>query len=169
MIVDVKGTGVKNAANFLKDYAIYVYVTEDGLVSTQIDKGQKIKNYVHNNTFRQCLTNIYGDNINWNNDNFDQQFTYTIPAGYKAENMHVVAFVAPKLGNKATPKSELVVNQTNLTNVVVLTAGIENANVDAQDEIVARYNLAGQKIDTAQKGVNIVKYKSGKVVRVIVK
>lgn len=83
--------------------------------------------------------------------------------------MHVVAFVAPKLGNKATPKSELVVNQTNLTNVVVLTAGIENANVDAQDEIVARYNLAGQKIDTAQKGVNIVKYKSGKVVRVIVK
>ena len=169
LIVDVKGTGVKNAANFLKDYAIYVYVTEDGLVSPQIDKGQKIKNYVHNNTFRQCLTNIYGDNINWNNDNFDQQFTYTIPAGYKAENMHVVAFVAPKLGNKSTPKSELVVNQTNLTNVVVLTAGIENANVDAQDEIVARYNLAGQKIDTAQKGVNIVKYKSGKVVRVIVK
>ena len=169
LIVDVKGTGVKNAANFLKDYAIYVYVTEDGLVSPQIDKGQKIKNYVHNNTFRQCLTNIYGDNINWNNDNFDQQFTYTIPAGYKAENMHVVAFVAPKLGNKATPKSELVVNQTNLTNVVVLTAGIENANVDSQDEIVARYNLAGQKIDTAQKGVNIVKYKSGKVVRVIVK
>ncbi len=169
LIVDVKGTGVKNAANFLKDYAIYVYVTEDGLVSPQIDKGQKIKNYVHNNTFRQCLTNIYGDNINWNNDNFDQQFTYTIPAGYKAENMHVVAFVAPKLGNNATPKSELVVNQTNLTNVVVLTAGIENANVDAQDEIVARYNLAGQKIDTAQKGVNIVKYKSGKVVRVIVK
>ena len=56
-----------------------------------------------------------------------------------------------------------------MTNVVVLTAGIENANVDAQDEIVARYNLAGQKIDTAQKGVNIVKYKSGKVVRVIVK
>lgn len=169
LIVDVKGTGVKNAANFLKDYAIYVYVTEDGLVSPQIDKGKKITNYVHNNTFRQCLTNIYGDNINWNNDNFDQQFTYTIPAGYKAENMHVVAFVAPKLGNKATPKSELVVNQTNLTNVVVLTAGIENANVDAQDEIVARYNLAGQKIDTAQKGVNIVKYKSGKVVRVIVK
>lgn len=169
LIVDVKGTGVKNAANFLKDYAIYVYVTEDGLVSPQIDKGQKIKNYVHNNTFRQCLTNIFGDNINWNNDNFDQQFTYTIPAGYKAENMHVVAFVAPKLGNNATPKSELVVNQTNLTNVVVLTAGIENANVDAQDEIVARYNLAGQKIDTAQKGVNIVKYKSGKVVRVIVK
>ena len=34
---------LKNAANFLKDYAIYVYVTEDGLVSTQIDKGQKIK------------------------------------------------------------------------------------------------------------------------------
>lgn len=169
LIVNVKGTGVKNAANFLKDYAIYVYVTEDGLVSPQIDKGQKIKNYVHNNTFRQCLTNIYGDNINWNNDNFDQKFTYTIPTGYKAENMHVVAFVAPKLGNNATPKSELVVNQTNLTNVVVLTAGIENANVDAQDEIVARYNLAGQKIDTAQKGVNIVKYKSGKVVRVIVK
>jgi len=52
---------------------------------------------------------------------------------------------------------------------VTTTAGIEDASMDNDNEIVARYNLAGQKIDTAQKGVNIVKYKNGKVVRVIVK
>ena len=168
LVVKVKGTGVKSAADFLKDYALYVYVTEDGIVGPQIDKGQKIMKYVHNNTFRQCLTNIYGDNINWNGDNFDQQLTYDIPKGQLAANMHVVAFVAPKLGNSATPKSELVVNQTNMVAVTV-TAGIENTNADADNEIVARYNLAGQKIDTAQKGVNIVKYKNGKVMKVIVK
>ncbi|MGP1545560.1 MAG: Omp28-related outer membrane protein [Prevotella intermedia] len=168
MVVDVKGTGVKNAGGFLKDYALYVYVTEDGIVSPQIDKGQKIKNYVHNNTFRQCLTNINGDNITWNGDNFDKQFTYDIPAGYNASKMHVVAFVAPKLGNSAIPMTELVVNQTNMVEVTT-TAGIEDASMDNDNEIVARYNLAGQKIDTAQKGVNIVKYKNGKVVRVIVK
>ena len=168
MVVDVKGTGVKNAGGFLKDYALYVYVTEDGIVSPQIDKGQKIKNYVHNNTFRQCLTNINGDNITWNGDNFDKQFTYDIPADYNASKMHVVAFVAPKLGNSAIPMTELVVNQTNMVEVTT-TAGIEDATVDTDNEIVARYNLAGQKIDTAQKGVNIVKYKNGKVVRVVVK
>ncbi len=168
MVVDVKGTGVKNAGGFLKDYALYVYVTEDGIVSPQIDKGQKIKNYVHNNTFRQCLTNINGDNITWNGDNFDKQFTYDIPAAYNASKMHVVAFVAPKLGNSATPITELVVNQTNMVEVTT-TAGIEDASMDNDNEIVARYNLAGQKIDTAQKGVNIVKYKNGKVVRVVVK
>ena len=168
MVVDVKGTGVKNAGGFLKDYALYVYVTEDGIVSPQIDKGQKIKNYVHNNTFRQCLTNITGDNITWNGDNFDKQFTYDIPAGYNASKMHVVAFVAPKLGNSAIPMTELVVNQTNMVEVTT-TAGIEDASMDNDNEIVARYNLAGQKIDTAQKGVNIVKYKNGKVVRVVVK
>ncbi|ATV53216.1 hypothetical protein CTM50_09330 [Prevotella intermedia] len=168
MVVDVKGTGVKNAGGFLKDYALYVYVTEDGIVSPQIDKGQKIKNYVHNNTFRQCLTNINGDNITWSGDNFDKQFTYDIPAGYNASKMHVVAFVAPKLGNSAIPMTELVVNQTNMVEVTT-TAGIEDASMDNDNEIVARYNLAGQKIDTAQKGVNIVKYKNGKVVRVIVK
>lgn len=168
MVVDVKGTGVKNAGGFLKDYALYVYVTEDGIVSPQIDKGQKIKNYVHNNTFRQCLTNINGDNITWNGDNFDKQFTYDIPAAYNASKMHVVAFVAPKLGNSAIPMTELVVNQTNMVEVTT-TAGIEDATVDTDNEIVARYNLAGQKIDTAQKGVNIVKYKNGKVVRVVVK
>lgn len=169
LVVDVKGLGVKSAANFLKDYVLYVYVTEDGLVSPQIDKGQRIKNYVHNGTFRQCLTNINGDNITWSGDNFDKQFTYTIPAGYKADNMHVVAFVAPKLGDKSIAVDEHVVNQTNIADVVVLTAGIENASMDADNEIVARYNLAGQKIDKAQKGVNIVKYKNGKVVRVVVK
>ncbi|WP_144009820.1 Omp28-related outer membrane protein [Prevotella intermedia] len=168
MVVDVKGTGVKNAGGFLKDYALYVYVTEDGIVSPQIDKGQKIKNYVHNNTFRQCLTNINGDNITWSGDNFDKQFTYDIPAGYNASKMHVVAFVAPKLGNSAIPMTELVVNQTNMVEVTT-TAGIEDASMDNDNEIVARYNLAGQKIDTAQKGVNIVKYKNGKVVRVVVK
>ena len=93
LVVKVKGTGVKSAADFLKDYALYVYVTEDGIVGPQIDKGQKIMKYVHNNTFRQCLTNIYGDNINWNGDNFDQQLTYDIPKGQLAANMHVVAFV----------------------------------------------------------------------------
>ncbi len=168
MVVDVKGTGVKNAGGFLKDYALYVYVTEDGIVSPQIDKGQKIKNYVHNNTFRQCLTNINGDNITWSGDNFDKQFTYDIPADYNASKMHVVAFVAPKLGNSAIPMTELVVNQTNMVEVTT-TAGIEDASMDNDNEIVARYNLAGQKIDTAQKGVNIVKYKNGKVVRVVVK
>lgn len=168
MVVDVKGTGVKSAAGFLKDYGLYVYVTEDGLVSPQIDKGSKIKNYVHNNTFRQCLTNINGDNITWNGDNFDKQFTYDIPAGYNASKMHVVAFVAPKLGNSAIPMTELVVNQTNMVEVTT-TAGIEDASMDNDNEIVARYNLAGQKIDTAQKGVNIVKYKNGKVVKVVVK
>ncbi|APW31280.1 hypothetical protein BWX39_00645 [Prevotella intermedia ATCC 25611 = DSM 20706] len=168
MVVDVKGTGVKNAGGFLKDYGLYVYVTEDGIVSPQIDKGQKIKNYVHNNTFRQCLTNINGDNITWNGDNFEKQFTYDIPAAYNASKMHVVAFVAPKLGNSAIPMTELVVNQTNMVEVTT-TAGIEDATVDTDNEIVARYNLAGQKIDTAQKGVNIVKYKNGKVVRVVVK
>ncbi len=169
LVVDVKGLGVKSAANFLKDYVLYVYVTEDGLVSPQIDKGQRIKNYVHNGTFRQCLTNINGDNITWSGDNFDKQFTYTIPAGYNADKMHVVAFVAPKLGDKSIAVDEHVVNQTNMADVVVLTAGIENASMDADNEIVARYNLAGQKIDKAQKGVNIVKYKNGKVVRVVVK
>lgn len=168
MVVDVKGTGVKNAADFLKDYGLYVYVTEDGLVSPQIDKGAKIKNYVHDNTFRQCLTNINGDNITWSGDNFDKQFTYDIPADFNASKMHVVAFVAPKLGNSAIPMTELVVNQTNMVEVTT-TAGIEDATVDTDNEIVARYNLAGQKIDTAQKGVNIVKYKNGKVVRVVVK
>lgn len=168
MVVDVKGTGVKNAADFLKDYGLYVYVTEDGLVSPQIDKGAKIKNYVHDNTFRQCLTNINGDNITWSGDNFDKQFTYDIPADYNASKMHVVAFVAPKLGNSAIPMTELVVNQTNMVEVTT-TAGIEDASMDNDNEIVARYNLAGQKIDTAQKGVNIVKYKNGKVVRVVVK
>ncbi len=168
MVVDVKGTGVKNAGGFLKDYALYVYVTEDGIVSPQIDKGQKIKNYVHNNTFRQCLTNINGDNITWSGDNFEKQFTYDIPADFNASKMHVVAFVAPKLGNSAIPMTELVVNQTNMVEVTT-TAGIEDASMDNDNEIVARYNLAGQKIDTAQKGVNIVKYKNGKVVRVVVK
>ena len=68
------------------------------------------------------MTNINGDNITWNGDNFDKQFTYDIPAEYNASKMHVVAFVAPKLGNSAIPMTELVVNQPTWLKLLLLQA-----------------------------------------------
>jgi hypothetical protein len=49
------------------------------------------------------------------------------------------------------------------------TTGIKdvNANDDNATE-VARYNAAGQQINGAQKGINIIKMSNGKTVKVIV-
>ncbi|WP_028897376.1 Omp28-related outer membrane protein [Prevotella sp. HUN102] len=168
LAINVKGTGVEGAAELLKNYSLYVYVTEDGIVERQLDNGKWIPDYVHNNVFRDCLTDVKGDNITWSGNNFESKFTYTIPAKYKAENMNVIAFVAPKLGDPSITVNNLVVNQTNKAKVVAAT-GIENATIGEENEIVAYYNIAGQKFDAPQKGVNIVKYKNGKTQKVIVK
>lgn len=49
--------------------------------------------------------------------------------------------------------------------------GIQNVNAAAasDSEVVARYNAAGQRIASAQPGLNIVKYANGKTVKVLVK
>ena len=43
MVVDVKGTGVKNAGGFLKDYALYVYVTEDGSLAHRLIRDKRLR------------------------------------------------------------------------------------------------------------------------------
>lgn len=64
---------------------------------------------------------------------------------------------------ESDPSGYVTVNLSNNT------TGIKSANAAADASTVARYNINGQRIGEAQRGVNILRMSDGSVRKVIVK
>lgn len=162
--VTVKGTGVSQASKLLKDDAIYVYITESGLVGQQYSSGVWQNQYDHNNVLRAVLSDVNGDDITWSGDDFTYTTSYTLPSDWKEENLYIVAFIAPKPGDIY----KMAVNNCEKVQLNLNPAGIHSINSAATTE-AARYTLDGRQISAPQHGINIVRMSDGSVRKVLVK
>lgn len=166
LTVSVAGQGVEGAASSLAGYGLFVYITEDGLKAYQKSGGA---NYVHDHTFRAALGTVLGNDIKWNGDNYENSYTYKVPADYVTSNMHIIAFIAPKVSYRTPNHLNMDVNNCEITDLEDPT-GIEETTADGKNaEVVARYNAAGQQISAPETGVNILKLSNGKTIKVVVK
>ena len=166
LTVSVAGQGVEGAASSLAGYGLFVYITEDGLKAYQMSGGA---NYVHDHTFRAALGTVLGNDIKWNGDNYENSYTYKVPADYVTSNMHIIAFIAPKVSYRTPNHLNMDVNNCEITELED-PAGIEETTADGKNaEVVARYNAAGQQISAPETGVNILKLSNGKTIKVVVK
>lgn len=168
--VTVSGKGVKDAAKYLANEGVYVYLAEDSLKYTQVSAG-KLVDATHNHAFRVALgKGILGNAITgWDGDNFTMTFTCDLDSAWKPQYMKAVAFVAP-LFSKIQTYAELAVNQCEEAPLQYdATAAIRriDATSDNNTAVVARYNLAGQRVNNSYKGVMIVKLANGKTVKVL--
>ncbi|MBR1549917.1 MAG: Omp28-related outer membrane protein [Bacteroidales bacterium] len=75
---------------------VTVYLVEDSLIAFQ-QGDDNIPNYRHDHVVRACLTDAWGDadiiTSTAANARFSKTFTYTLPAGLRANKCHLVAFV----------------------------------------------------------------------------
>lgn len=166
LTVSVAGQGVEGAASSLAGYGLFVYITEDGLKAYQSSGGA---NYIHDHTFRAALGTVLGNDIKWNGDNYENSYTYKVPADYVTSNMHIIAFIAPKVSYRTPNHLNMDVNNCEITDLEDPT-GIEETTADGKNaEVVARYNAAGQQISAPETGVNILKLSNGKTIKVVVK
>lgn len=85
-----------------------VYITEDGLVAPQVSGGN---NYVHNNVLRKALVSVKGVTINKTGNTYKNEFTYTIPSNWNADNLNIVAFISRPLRPNAL--TDLYVTNAN--------------------------------------------------------
>ena len=169
-VVTVSGKGVKDAAKYLANEGVYVYLAEDSLKYTQVSDG-KLVDATHNHAFRVALgKGVLGNTITgWDGDNFTMTFTCDLDSAWKPQYMKAVAFVAP-LFRKVQTYAELAVNQCEEAPLKFdATTAIRNIDVKSADNtaVVARYNLAGQRVNNSYKGVMIVKLANGKTVKVL--
>lgn len=180
--VTVKGKGVKGAGKILEDAVLGLYITENGLVSGQLNQGKWITKYNHENVLRVIGTEKpYGDPITWNGDNFEKTYEIEIPKGtydYSQGNtLNAVAFVSlPFLfenGGKIYANGDLNnvwVNQCQFLQIAEgASTAIKGVETSENATVVARYAADGSQISAPVKGINILKMSDGTTRKVVVK
>ena len=93
------------------DAKLTVYITENNLVAAQIDQGTVVSDYVHNNVLRKVLGSVKGVTLQKNGNTYTNEFTYTIPATWKENDLNIVAFISRPL--RASALSDLYVTNAN--------------------------------------------------------
>ena len=96
------------------DCKLTVYITEDGIVARQLNQGTWVSNFVHNGVLRRAVNSIKGSDLNIDGATYKNEFTYTIPTAWNADNLNIVAFISRPIMNGASGVyTDLFVNQVN--------------------------------------------------------
>lgn len=180
--ITVKGTGVKGAGKILEDAVLGLYITENGLVSGQLNQGKWITKYNHENVLRVIGTdNPWGDAITWDGDNFEKTYEVTIPKKTydysKGNTLNAVAFVSLpfmfEIDGKRYANGDLYnvwVNQCQFLQIAEGNAtSIKGVETSENATVVARYAADGSQISAPVKGINILKMSDGTTRKVVVK
>ncbi|MDR0863666.1 MAG: Omp28-related outer membrane protein [Candidatus Symbiothrix sp.] len=169
-----------------------IYLTEEGLIANQSGGGT---NFEHNHVIRKFITPTWGDDVTYSDDNsFSKSYTFTLPAAWKSENMHVVAFVSnynsANVNDCNVYNAESVsldgndeldgivrVEKINATAYIYGNSLVINADVPVQS--IAIYNVAGQKVlsstavgktvpvERLSRGIYLVKLKTAEGERTV--
>lgn len=96
------------------DSKLTVYITEDGIVARQLNGSRWVTNFVHNGVMRKALNSVKGNSLNRDGNKYKNEFTFTIPSTWNADNLNVVAFISRPLTNGASGVySDMFVDQAN--------------------------------------------------------
>lgn len=150
-----KVTAIRNAIfSYLYPGAqLSVWIVEDGCLTQAAQSGSGDK--IHDHVFRATLTpTIFGESIDWNDDEYTETFTYNVPANSDPANMQVVAFIAMPNTPDAT--------KYDVANVNVLpfdqaeTAGIQGV-INGDSEVLKReyFDLQGRPLQSPNGGLYI--------------
>lgn len=179
--ITIKGTGVKGAGKILEDAVLGLYITENGLVSGQLNGGKWVTKYNHENVLRVIGTeNPWGDAITWDGDNFEKTYEVSISADFFEDSnntFNAVAFVSLPFmfeidGKRYVngDKNNVWVNQCQFLQIPEGTGtAIKGVETSENATVVARYAADGSQISAPVKGINILKLSDGTTRKVIVK
>ena len=168
--ITVTGTGVEKANELLEDYALFVLVKENNVDGRQGNENGMLDDVKHQDVLRGYVSDVKGDNdLVWNGDNFTKTYDFAIQNNWKPADLEVVAFIAPKVKEIGFNLENLAVQNCISEPLANDANAIDNIPTDSNAKEIGRYNVKGQRISAPQKGINIVKFSNGKVLKEIVK
>lgn len=168
--ITVTGTSVEKANELLEDYALFVLVKENNVDGRQGNENGMLDDVKHQDVLRGYVSDVKGDNdLVWNGDNFTKTYDFAIQNNWKPVDLEVVAFIAPKVKEIGFNLENLAVQNCISEPLANDANAIDNIPTDSNAKEIGRYNVKGQRISAPQKGINIVKFSNGKVLKEIVK
>lgn len=176
LVIKVSGEAEDVFNEFMgDDAAITVYLTEDSLISRQMEFTELdwVDKYVHNHVLRAFVTDKFGDGINWDGNKYENVFTAKIDDTWKTENMEIVAFIGHRIAfdgeNFTTPLNKAWVDNAETAKFSGTTAVDGVVASGANAKVIARYTVDGCKVDAPVKGINILKMSDGRILKVMVR
>ena len=155
-------TGESNKGYDTENALLTVYLTEDNVKAKNQSGASK---FYHQHVIRDYNSN-WGDALTWNDNKFSATYEFDVDEAWKKDDLKVVAFL-----NKHNTKNRLDNRIENVTGKDLIEKPTAIESVGSADNAVevARYNVAGQRINGKQKGLNIVKLSNGTTLKVVVK
>lgn len=139
---------------------INVWLTESGLSAADNPRygqmtgsGKLDMTFVHNNTLRSSLTGSWGQSLSLGLAPYSKSYTTTLPAGWVAENMEIVAFISNY--DSHNPDNCLVHNSAALPLRHLLAPVDGVVSVTPTADATPTFDLSGRTILPATKGVFI--------------
>ena len=188
--VKVFGDAVSNIDAVMGDAVLTVYLTEDRVRSAQLEMNQDGTSsstqsaYRHYNVLRAILSEPLGDALTFDGGKYEKTYTTEYenaqtlgPAG----RLRIVAAISRPITYSYSETQKQNVFNTSVrdawvTNANMCNVGGTTADSDAisnvelsSDEVEAVYSLDGRIITNPTRGLKIVRFKSGKTRKVIVK
>ena len=114
------------------DARLTVQLAEDSVETVRAQSGSG--EHVQNHVYRQSLTPILGDDIQWANNRLSRSFTLTVPDAWNPKFLSVVAMVNRPVGNDSR---EIEILNVNNAPVMRQQTGIAD-NTAADERVISR-------------------------------
>ena len=175
--IGVSGEVVDDFRQVMGDLGLTLMLTENKVTGRQsVVKNNNVvtdSKYEHNSVLRTYLTAATGDKMNIADGKYTANYSYTLPASWKADDMRVVAVLTKYLPS-VTDDNVLEADVTNATSVKLTanTNGITTVETTGDKAYAADgiYTLGGVKLDgkNLASGVYVV-IKQGKAHKIMLK
>ena len=142
---------------------IFVYLTEDNVLSTNGQAGSGTETYYHQHIVRG-QNQTWGENIVWEGDDFTYATSFDFSAGWKVNDMKIIVSVGNYDANN--PGNCVIENSTavKLANVIdAVDAVCRTSNPVAY----TYYSLSGAQLARPAHGVTIVKGSDGSLRKIV--
>lgn len=161
VVATVKGTC--NEAFDTSNQRLTLYLTEDSIKAH--NQSGADENYIQNHVIRY-YNSTWGDDITWTGNNFEKTFTISLNSDWKKNHLTAVAAI-----NRYDGKDKLnsAISNAAFATLTGTTTAIKQISKNANNAIAGIYDVAGNRIMNVQKGLNIIRYTDGTVIKVMAK
>lgn len=142
---------------------IFVFLTEDNVLSTKGQAGSGTDTYYHQHIVRG-QNRTWGEDLNWDGDAFTYNTSFDLQAGWKVGDMAVVASV----GNyDETNPGNCEIENSAAVRLKDVTNAIDNTRRTNGSVSYTYYNVNGAQIAQPGHGVTIAKGSDGSLKKIV--
>ncbi len=112
----------------------------------------------------RAVNTTWGKVLSWNDNKATVTYTFNLNSSWKKNDLKVIAFIS---GYDSKDPTNCVVENVAFT--VPSEATAVNTLSATGNQPDSRYSIDGRKLQTSQKGINIIRMNDGTVKKILVK